>query len=52
VEAACRELAVPERSLSDVAALTGFADRSHLSRVFRRFTGLTPGAFRKGLGSS
>ncbi len=34
------------RPLRVVAAETGFADQSHFTREFKRFTGLTPGAFR------
>lgn len=34
-------------SLSDVAVAVGFYDQSHMSRVFRRLTGRTPGAFRR-----
>lgn len=33
-------------SLSSVAFRTGFADQSHLTRVFRSETGLTPGVYR------
>lgn len=36
------------RALADVAALTGFADQSHLTRVFKRVTGLTPARYRRG----
>jgi AraC family transcriptional regulator len=32
--------------LLDVAASCGFADQSHMNRVFRKRTGLTPGQFR------
>jgi len=39
----------PEASLADLAAGTGFADQSHLTRVFRRLMGTTPGAFRAAL---
>jgi AraC-like DNA-binding protein len=34
------------RPLRAVAAETGFADQSHFTREFKRYTGLTPGAFR------
>ncbi|HSS51359.1 MAG TPA: AraC family transcriptional regulator [Thermoanaerobaculia bacterium] len=34
------------RSLRAVAAETGFSDQSHFTREFKRYTGLTPGAFR------
>jgi AraC-like DNA-binding protein len=30
------------------AVEVGFADQSHLSRHFRRLTGLTPGCYRRG----
>ena len=46
VEAACARLRAPGACLTDVAAETGFADQSHLTRVFKRVTGLTPGAYR------
>lgn len=34
-------------SLSDVALEAGFADQSHLTRTFRRLTGMTPAEFRR-----
>lgn len=34
-------------ALSEVALRTGFYDQSHFTRVFKRMTGLTPGAYRK-----
>ena len=34
--------------LADVAARTGFCDGAHLVRTFRRLTGRTPGAWRRG----
>ena len=33
-------------SLPDIAARAGFSDQSHLGRVFRAATGMTPGQFR------
>ena len=46
LRAARRALAGPDR-LADIAAATGFADQSHLTRAFARRYGLTPGAYRK-----
>ena len=37
--------------LRDIALDAGFADQSHLTRTFRRVTGLTPAAFRRSLRS-
>ena len=35
--------------MSDVALACGFADQSHFTRVFTRMTGISPGAWRRGL---
>lgn len=35
--------------LTEIALECGFADQSHLTRVFKRRTGITPGAFRDSL---
>jgi AraC-like DNA-binding protein len=40
-------LADPERKLSDVAATSGFADQSHMTRVFVREVGETPARLRR-----
>ena len=45
VERARRMLAGP-LPLAEVAFATGFASQSHFGAVFRRHTGLTPGAWR------
>ncbi len=47
VRAACAQLADPDVPLADVALACGFSDQSHLTRIFKRVTGTTPGAFRK-----
>ena len=47
VHAAAAALADGRDSLSDVACRTGFADQSHLTRIFRRLTGVTPGGYRR-----
>lgn len=47
VETARRLLANSTMSLVDVADECGFADQSHLSRVFGRMTGTSPGAWRR-----
>jgi AraC family transcriptional regulator len=41
-----RRLADPEVPLARVAAEAGFADQSHLTRTFKRFTGMTPHRYR------
>ena len=35
--------------LTEIAAMTGFADQSHLTRIFKRITQTTPGVFRDSL---
>ncbi|AEH86837.1 helix-turn-helix domain-containing protein [Mesorhizobium opportunistum] len=41
-----REMLAGTASLADVALMSGFADQSHLTRVFSRHMGLTPGKLR------
>jgi AraC family transcriptional regulator len=40
----------PELPLAQIAVDAGFADQSHLTRSFKRFTGMTPGQYRTFLG--
>jgi AraC-like DNA-binding protein len=46
VERACRLLR-GNTPLAEIALATGFADQSHFSAVFKRYTGMTPAAYRK-----
>lgn len=46
VRRAARLLADTDTSLSSVAFQAGFADQSHLTRVFKELTGVTPGRYR------
>lgn len=46
VEFACRKIAETDAPLSEVAVAAGFYDQSHFSNTFRRFTGITPAAYR------
>ncbi|WP_088347950.1 MULTISPECIES: AraC family transcriptional regulator [Rhodomicrobium] len=34
-------------SLSEIAAVCGFADQSHFTRIFRRYVGVSPGEWRR-----
>ena len=45
--AAARQLQRPEGSLSRLAELLGFKDQSAFTRAFRRWTGMTPGQYRR-----
>ena len=36
-------------SLVEIAYSTGFSDQSHFNRIFKRYVGITPGAFRNSL---
>ena len=47
VRAACQMLRDREVPLAAVAAECGFADQSHLNRIFKRFVGTTPAQFRQ-----
>jgi AraC family transcriptional regulator len=49
VSRASEMLAEKEIPLTEIAYSTGFADQSHFTRVFKRYLGITPGAFRHSL---
>jgi AraC family transcriptional regulator len=47
IELAKEKLRDGRSSLSDVALACGFSDQSHLTRVFKRLVGISPGAWRR-----
>lgn len=46
VEAAAASLATTNEAISTIAYRVGFSDQSHLTRVFKRLMGVTPGRYR------
>lgn len=47
VEHAKKLLSIPELTIAEIAIASGFADQSHLTQTFKRFTGWTPKLFRQ-----
>jgi AraC family transcriptional regulator len=47
VDVAKEKLRDPRLTLAQVALECGFADQSHLTRVFTRFVGVSPGTWRR-----
>ena len=47
VEKVCSDLEYSVKSIAEIAAASGFYDSSHLIRIFRQYTGMTPGQYRK-----
>ncbi|HMB89218.1 MAG TPA: AraC family transcriptional regulator [Rhodothermales bacterium] len=44
---AASQLATAPDHLADIALQAGFADQSHFTRVFKKYTGVTPGHYRR-----
>lgn len=42
-------LSTTDHSLTEIAYLTGFSDQSHFTRIFKKHTGKSPSAYKKGL---
>lgn len=49
-DAAIGYLSRPQLSIMDIAQLMGFSEPSTFHRAFKKWTGLTPGAYRQGSG--
>jgi AraC family transcriptional regulator len=47
IDRACDLLLSTEKTLSEVAVDCGLSDQSHLCRLFRRYAGLSPAAWRR-----
>jgi AraC-like DNA-binding protein len=47
VNAACRKLETTDHKCTDIALECGFYDHSHFSRMFQRFMGMPPQAYRQ-----
>ena len=49
-EAAIYYLSRPQLGIADIAQLMGFSEPSTFHRAFKKWTGMTPGEYRQGLG--
>lgn len=47
IEYAKKQMLFSENSFSEIALACGLSDQAHLSRTFRRITGMTPSAWRR-----
>jgi AraC family transcriptional regulator len=47
LEWAARQLVRSSEPLASLALAAGFADQSHFTRAFKRYSGLTPDAYRR-----
>jgi AraC family transcriptional regulator len=50
VEFVCRRMRLSNASLADIALAAGFADQSHLTRLFKERMGVTPSEYRRLVG--
>ena len=50
VEEAKRLMDITAKSIAEIAEYLGFSSQSHFQRVFKKYTGMTPGVYRSGAG--
>ena len=48
VEEAKRLMDITAKSIAEIAEYLGFSSQSHFQRVFKKYTGMTPGVYRSG----
>ena len=48
MEEAKRLMDITPKSVAEIAAYLGYSSQSHFQRVFKQYTGITPGAYRAG----
>lgn len=49
IEKATQLMHSPKYALTEIAYLTGFSDQSHFARIFKKYTGKSPSAYRKNI---
>lgn len=49
IEKATQLMHSPKYALTEIAYLTGFSDQSHFARIFKKYTGKSPSAYRKSI---
>lgn len=47
VHASCSLMLTSDMTFQEIAVAVGFCNQSHFSKIFRRFTGMTPGEYRQ-----
>jgi AraC family transcriptional regulator len=52
IRSACEKLLDRDQGIAAIAAESGFADQSHMTRTFKRYTAMTPAQFRHTFHSS